>query len=162
METLVHILSMVERGMYQTLIDLTHAFLMVPVKAEHRCYLKYVFQGEIFQYLVLPFRYTGSPGIFSKIVGNIVARLRSCGLLVSFYLDDSWQGARTYKLSLDSCVCTFSLLQACDFIPKLSKSTLVPSTCIDILGTRVDSVSMVVTLPPKKADKILFLIRDWL
>ena len=153
---------MIQRGMFQTPIDLTDAFLTVPVKVEHHPYLKFIFQGQIFQYLVLPFGYTGSPRIFSKIIGNIVARLRSLGLLMSFYLDDSWQGAPSFKGCLDACVRTYSLLQACGFIPKLSKSTLLPSTCIDILGTRVDSVSVTVTLPPKKSEKILSLIQHHL
>ena len=53
---------------------------------------------------------------------------------------------------------TFRLLQACGFIPKISKCTLVPSTCIEILGVIVNSISMTVSLPKSKEIQILEMI----
>ena len=95
-----HILQMVEFGWHMKSIDITDAFLMVPVKKGHGILLKFVFEGKVCMYLVLPFGYTGSPRIFTKVLKPILARLRSWGLSVSFYLDDSWQGAPTYRKCL--------------------------------------------------------------
>ena len=158
METLQHILHMVHFGWYMTSIDITDAFLTVPVKKAHRILLKFVFEGNVYMYLVLPFGYTGSLRIFTKILKPLLARLRSWGLSVSFYLDDSWQGAPTYWKCLHTCFEMFRLLQACGFIPKISKCTLVPSPCIEILGVIVNSISMTVSLPKSKELKILDLI----
>ena len=103
MEMLQHILQMVEFGWHMTSIDITDAFLSVPVKKAHSILLKFVFQGKVYMYLVLPFGYTGSLRIFTKILKPILARLHSWGLLVSFYFDDSWRGAPAYRKCLHSC-----------------------------------------------------------
>ena len=77
METLHHIMQMVEFGWHMTSIDIKDAFLTVPVKERHRILLKFMFEGKVYMYLVLPFGYTGSPQIFTKILKPILARLRS-------------------------------------------------------------------------------------
>ena len=108
METLQHILSMVTPNMFMTNIDIVEAYLMVPMSHKSSLYLKFSFRNKIYQYIVLPFGYTGSPKVFTKILKPIIARLRSLGFEVSFYLDDSWQGAASYKESLRCCLATFS------------------------------------------------------
>ena len=158
METLQHILSMVTPNMYMMNIDIVDAYLVVPMSMNSSCYLKFSFQGKIFKYIVLPFGYTGSPKIFTKILKPIIARLRSAGFQVSFYLDNSWQGANTYKESLKCCIATFTLLQECGFVPNLRKSNLIPSQKIEILGAIVDSVEMCVKLPKSKEGTVIQLI----
>ena len=142
METLSHILAQVQKGWYQTKIDITDAFLSVLVKRAHCSYIKFIFNGSIWYYLVLPFGYTGSPRIFTKNLGVVAARLRNYGLAVLFYLDDSWQGGSTYRDLLCTCVTMYSLLQQCGFIPKISKCSLKLAKCIEILGCLIDSDSI--------------------
>ena len=88
METLQHILSMIEPNMYQSCVDLQDAFLTVPILRCHCLYLKFMLDGKILMYLTLPFGYTGSPCLFTKILRPLIARLRSLCHLVCFYLDD--------------------------------------------------------------------------
>ena len=100
-ETLQHILTMVTpSNMFMTNIDIVDAYLVVPMNKQSSLYLKFSFQGKIYQYIVLPFGYTGSPKIFTKILKSVIAQLMSLGFQVSFYLNDSWQGANTYRESL--------------------------------------------------------------
>ena len=88
METLQHILHLIEPNFWMSSIDICDAFLGIPVLAAHQIYLKFEFNGEIMMYVCLPFGYTGSPRIFTKVLRPILARLRSLGYIVSFYLDD--------------------------------------------------------------------------
>ena len=84
------------------------------------------------------------------------------GLTVSFYLDDSWQAAKSCKKCINTCFQTFKVVTSCGFLPNLKKSQLIPSQCITILGTVVDSVKMIIYLPKEKERKILSLIKHTL
>ena len=141
-----------------TILDLQGAFLTVPCKPEHCAYIKFIFQGKVWKYIILPFGYCISPKIFTKILPVIVSRLHSLSFTVTFYLDDSWQCGETYRRCLDSCFNTFKLVTACGFLPNLEKSQLTTSQCIAVLGTVVDSMRMIVYLPKEKEEEILKLI----
>ena len=134
METIQSILHLVEKNSYQTCIDVTDALLTVPVKIKHQIFWKFSYKGKLYQYMVLPFGYTGSPRIFTKIFKPLLAKLQSLGMIFSVYLDDSWQGGRTFKECLQNCIKTFCLIQDCGFIPKLSKCSLFPKQIMEILG----------------------------
>ena len=159
-ETLVTILELVTENCHMTILDLKDAFLGIPIKREHCKYLKFVFDGNVLMYIVLPFRYTGSPRIFTKILRVIASRLRRDGHIVTFYLDDSWQCGRNFKICSKTCQATFKLITSCGFIPNMQKSKLIPSQKIVALGTVIDSVSMTISLPKEKEEGIMELISD--
>ena len=133
---------------------------MVPLNKQHCTYLKFIFEGRIYMYIVLPFGYTQAPRIFTKIIKPLVARLRTLGHVVTFYLDDSWQAANTYENCLRSCQATYLLLANCGFIPNIKKSRLIPSQIVQILGTIVNSITMTIYLPKDKEISILNLLRQ--
>ena len=160
MGTLHSILHLIEPSMYMSSIDLQDGFLVVPIKPGHRLYMRFIFDNKLMQYVVLPFGYTRSPRIFTKILRPLVSRLRALGYIVTFYLDDSWQGGYNYSRCLNTCIATFTLLCDCGFIPNLNKSTLVPCQKILILGTYLDSVKMEITLPDDKVQGTLKMIES--
>ena len=124
METLQHILHLIECGFWMKHINICDAFLGIPVLPKHQIYLKFEFDREILMYVCLPFGFTGFPRIFTKVLRPVLART------VSFYLDDLWQGDTSFK--------------------NLEKSVLVPAQCITIPGTVLDFVNMMVFLPKDK------------
>ena len=75
METLQHILSMIEPQMYQTCNNLQDAFLTVLVLHKQHLYIKFFFKGKILMFLTLSFGYTRSPHLFTKVLCPLVARL---------------------------------------------------------------------------------------
>ena len=133
---------------------------MVPLNSKDCCYLKFVFESQIYMYIVLPFRYTQAPRIFTKIIKPLVAHLRTLGHIVTIYLDNSWQSANTYQNCIQACDATFCLLADCGFIPNIKKSKLIPSQIIQILGTIVNSITMMIYLPKEKELSILKLLRS--
>ena len=162
METLQSILHLVTPQCWQTILDLQDAYLTVPVKFAHQIFLKFTFQGQIYMYIVLPFGYTQAPRIFTKIIKPIVARLRSFGITVMFYLDDSWQAGESFNDCLQACKETFRLLTACGFIPNIKKSKLIPSQIVTVLGTVINSLNMTIYLPTEKEKAVLTLIKTCL
>ena len=100
METLQSILFLVTQNCFMTNLDLVDAFLTVPLKRALCHLFRFTFEGQTFMYTSLPFGYTDSPRIFTKILKPVVAKLRSLGHILTYYLDDSWQSARSYRTSL--------------------------------------------------------------
>ena len=162
METLQHILYLVNHNCYMMGLDIVNAFLTVPVNRSICKLFKFSFEGQVYMYTSLPFGYTDSPCISTKILKPVVSKLRSQGHVLTFYLDDFWQSAQSYKASLNTCIEMFKLLTSVGFIPNLKKSQLKPTQCITILGSCLNSKNMLVSLPREKEDGIITLINETL
>ena len=66
-ETLQHILYLIEKNCYMTRLDYLNAFLMVAIKPAHTKYLIFEFERYIYKYLALSCHYKDSPQIYTKI-----------------------------------------------------------------------------------------------
>ena len=93
METLQHILYLVTPDCFMTGIDLVDAFLTAPLDHSFCNLFTFVFKGQAYKYVCLPFGFTDFPRIFTKVLKLVLARLCSQGHIVTFYLDNSWQSA---------------------------------------------------------------------
>ena len=56
-------------------IDLTAAYLHVPIHPRSRKYLRFVNEHQVFQFTALPFGISLSPWIFTKLMNVIAAQL---------------------------------------------------------------------------------------
>ena len=76
-------------------LDLKHGYYTIPIAAEHRKYLKFVWGGQLYEFQSLPMGLTSSPRIFTEIMKPVfIASLRRRGYTNSGYIDDfSLQGA---------------------------------------------------------------------
>ena len=84
METLQSILHLVTPNCWMTISDLLDTYLSVPVLPALSIFLKFVFQGKIYMFKVLPFGYTGAPHIFTKLLKPLTAHLYKAGITVTF------------------------------------------------------------------------------
>ena len=142
MLTCESLLKTVRQGDWFTSIDIKDAFLHIPIYPPHRKFLRFAFEGVLYQYTVLPFGLRLSPRTFVKCTMAVLAPLRKRGLRLSTYIDD-WllygdspqQVARHTRLVL-------SHLAALGFTVNMDKSVLVPSQRIDFIGVTLDSRSM--------------------
>ena len=80
MLTCQSLLKTVRQGDWFTSIDIKDAFLHVPIYPPHRKFLRFAFEGEIFQYTVLPFGLRLSPRTFVKCTMAALVPLRRMGL----------------------------------------------------------------------------------
>ena len=69
-------------------IDLTDAYLHVPIHHQSRKYLRFVHEDQVYHFSALPFGMSLSPLIFSKLMDVIAAFLRQRAISVFPYLDD--------------------------------------------------------------------------
>ncbi len=88
MLTLKHILTCGRGQDWFVAIDLKDAYFHVSILPRHRPFLRFVFEGQAYQYKVLPFRLSLSPRVFTKIAEAALAPLREVGICILNYLDD--------------------------------------------------------------------------
>lgn len=130
---------------FMSKIDLEDAYFTVPVHASSRKFLRFVFRGQLYQFVCLPFGLSISPFIFTKLLKPVVTYLRSQGCLLVVYLDDF--------------LCIGSDSASLGFIINQRKSCFVPATRCEILGFIIDSSHYVLELPVNKKEAILSCIK---
>lgn len=88
METLKAITEILQEGEFLTSLDFTEAYLHVPIQKSHHQYLRFSVESRHFQFRALPFGVCSAPRVFTKVLVNLVACLRSKGVHVHPYLDN--------------------------------------------------------------------------
>ena len=76
-------------------IDLSDAYMTLPIEEESRNYLCFQFQDQKFQFCVLPFGLNDAPRAFIK---TLKPPVRSLGFKLVVYLDDIILAASTKEL----------------------------------------------------------------
>lgn len=88
MEDLKTAIRLISPNCFMATIDLEDSYLLVPVNILYRKYLRFSFQGKIFEFCALPFGLSSAPYIFTKLLKTVAASLREKGFLSIIYLDD--------------------------------------------------------------------------
>ena len=155
METLQTALKLVTPNCYMASVDLKDAYYSVPVREEHRKYLRFQWEDKLWQFNCMPNGLALAPRKFTKLLKPVFATLRAKGHLSSAFLDDSFLLAETRVACLHNVSDSVQLMRSLGFIIHPDKSVLVPTRQIQYLGVVLDSESMTVTLTPeRKADLV--------
>jgi hypothetical protein len=88
MEGLPVVCSLIEPNNFTLKLDLTDAYYSVPVYPEYRRFLRFVFNGKIFEIQCLPFGLKSAPPAFTRLMTPVTAHIRSLGIRIVIYLDD--------------------------------------------------------------------------
>lgn len=141
-------------------IDLKDAYFLIPIHRESRKYLRFYFQGQLFEFLVLPFGLSTAPYIFTKVLKPVIHFLRARGLLSVVYLDDFLCIGDNFEKCLFNLHTTMSLLKSLGFIINDKKSDTSPSMSCQFLGFIFNSELMTMEITRNKRAKILSMIQD--
>ncbi|XP_051565130.1 uncharacterized protein LOC127447349 [Myxocyprinus asiaticus] len=88
MLTQKRILASVRHQDWFAAVDLKDAHFHASVLPRRRPFLRFAFEGQAYQYKVLPFGLSLSPCIFTKVAEAALALLREMGICILNYLDD--------------------------------------------------------------------------
>jgi hypothetical protein len=80
--------EMIRPNCFFTKLDLSDAYLTVPVRTEHRTFLGFEWKSRFYHWNVLPFGLSLSPWAFTKLLKPVVAFCRKLGIDLIDYLDD--------------------------------------------------------------------------
>lgn len=153
-------LKLIHQGSYMCTIDLKDAYYTVPVYKDHRQFLSFKFNNEIYEYLTLPFGLASAPHAFTKLTKPILAWLRKQGITCVLYLDDFLIIDREYHKCKYNTRIVLKILLDLGFIVNLEKSKIEPTTECTYLGYIFNSERMIIFLPDEKKLKILNFINE--
>ncbi|CAD6230766.1 GSCOCG00012196001-RA-CDS [Cotesia congregata] len=138
--------------------DLQDAYFMIPIHKNFWKFLRFFWNGRLYEFICMPFGLSSAPWIFTKISKPIVSFLRSLGYLSVVYLDDWWLVNDSIALCSQNVKILREFLESLGFIINEKKSKLIPSTSCKFLGFIFDSEQMTVELTEEKRFKIHELI----
>ena len=78
----------IENVIFLASIDIKDDFYSVLIFPGHRNYLRFIWKGKNYQFLVMPNGYIDGMRIFNKLVKPVFASLHELGYESSVYVDD--------------------------------------------------------------------------
>ena len=151
-ETLSSILKLVERNAFMAAVDLKDAYYSIRVCKEDRKYLRFWWDGQLYQFTCMPNGLSSAPRLFIKILKPPLTSLHKEDHIVSGYLDDLCLQGKTYEECLTNVIDTIKLLEELGFVVHSLKSALIPSREIEILGFVISTVLITVELTLDKKE----------
>lgn len=154
MDNIFTAVSLLSEGDFMASVDLRDAYYTVPIHTESRKYLRFVWQGQLWQFKTLPNGLSSAPRLFTKLLKPVFACLRQSKHKVVGYLDDTIIIGKTKSRTLESVTATTMLLSRLGFIIHPIKSVLEPTQEIEFLGFRLNTIRMEITLPVDKGKDV--------
>ena len=139
MDHLANIVPNLSIGLWAISIDLTDAYLHVPVREAHQRFLRFALSvEEIIQFLVLCFGLRTAPRVFTKLVIVIAAYLRRRGFQIFMFLDDWLLVHQDVHVLMAQAKDLVNLVTELGFLINWEKSDLQPSQSFVYLGVQFD------------------------
>ena len=160
METLNHTIQLMTPGCFMASIDLKDAYYSIPVAQEHRKYLRFYWQGTLYQFTCLPNGLAEAPRKFTKVLRVPFTHLRSKGHESSAYIDDSALFAQSFDSCMENIHDTMELMDSLGFTIHPEKSVIKPTHILTYLGFILNSLDMTVTMTDDKKEKIKRICRE--
>ena len=148
------ILPLIKRGMFMTSLDLKDAYFSLPIAKRYKKYLRFIWQGQLYEYQCLCFGLSLAPFYFTKVMKPIFSKLRREGINCTFYIDDSLYLNHSKNVLEANTNKALSLFHSLGFTVNAEKSLLTPSRQMVHLGFVLDTTAYTVSLPAEKVDKI--------
>ena len=149
----IHMLrDLLRKGDYLIKIDLKDAYFTVPLSQEHQKFIRFLWEGTLYEFTCLPFGLAVAPRVFTKVLKLVVAWLRQLGIRLIIYLDDILILAPSKELAELHVATVIYLLVNLGI--NYEKSILIPATEMEFLGFLVNSVTLTLSLPRDKIRKV--------
>ena len=151
MDSIHTCIELMRPNCYMASIDLRDAYYSASVDESHQKFLKFQWQGVLYQFTCLAQGLSSAPRLFTKLR---FSHLRRKGHISSSYLDDSLLMGQFFcecQQNVDDTLHTFREL---GFIPHDTKSITTPTQIIEHLGFVLNSIEMTVSISPDKHQKL--------
>ena len=143
-------------------LDLKDDFLHVPIGKKSRKFLRFSFEGTLYEFSCLPFGLNISPYVFTNILKPVVNYLREKGQLSVIYLDDILVLGNSFDDCYQNLKTTIDLLKSLGFLINYEKSDLKPSKICPYLGFLFNSTNLSVELPHDKRTNLRCLVEKFM
>ena len=159
METAQTVQDSVREGDWLISLDMMDAYFHIPIHPQSRKFLRFVFNGKVFQFKALCFGLSTAPQVFTRVLAPLSKIVHLAGFRIVLYLDDWLVLAKTREEVLRARKFLLELAQELGIIINREKSHLDPSQSLVYLGIQIDTIRFWVSPAKKRIDKALCLQR---
>ena len=142
MENIYKAMELMTKDCFLASVDLEKAYYSVSIAEIHRKYLRFKFEGKVFEYCCLPNGLSTAPRLFTKLMRVLFSELRKDGHMSVMYIDDSLLVADNKQDCIRGINDTIDILKKAGFCINWEKSMLAPCHRIEFLGFVLSSSSM--------------------
>ncbi|XP_067307872.1 uncharacterized protein [Pseudorasbora parva] len=132
----------IKRNDWFTSVDLKDAFFHISIYPPHRKFLRFAYQGNCYEFTVLPFGMSLSPRCFCLCAEAGLTPLRMSGLRILTYIDDWLIIADSREKVLQDTSRVLAHITSLGFRVNVNKSNFTPSQRVIFLGMELNSFSM--------------------
>ena len=134
METPESIRTSLIPGEWVSSIDLSDAYLHIPIHPNSRKYLRFCYKAQVFQFTSLPFGLATAPQVFTVTVKEVKLMALSRGLRIHQYLDDWLIRSQSQEEAQVNTQALVDLTQSLGWIINQEKSELKPTQVFSFVG----------------------------
>ena len=134
MDSLQSAVQLMKPHCWMAVLDLKDAYYSVPIRKDHRKYLRFEHDGQLYEFVCLPNGLSSAPRIFTKLLKPALARLREDGVLLVIYIDDIILLADDPQTLITYIHKATTLLKSLGFTIHEGKSLFTPSLRVAFLG----------------------------
>ena len=88
MDSLSTITKLVSQNCYMASVEMKNAYYSIPIRFSDRKFLRFIWEGELYEFTCLPNGLSCAPRIFSKILKTPLSTLHKQGHIAVAHLDD--------------------------------------------------------------------------
>ncbi len=141
-------------GEMATSVDLVNAYYHVKVHRASRKYLRFVYQGQVYQYRALPAGLSNSGQVFSRVISVVKSYAHMRGVTLHQFYDDWLLRAKTLNQAKVQTTWLVDFSENLGFVINYPKSELIPKQVFVFLGYLFDLVQGKVMPTPKRWEKL--------
>ena len=134
METPESIRSSLIPGEWVSSIDLSDAFLHIPIHPNSRKYLRFCHKSQVFQFTSLPFGLATAPQVFTMIIKEVKLMALTRGIRLHQYLDISLIRVQSQEEAQVNTQTVVDLTLSLGWIINQEKSELKPTQVFSFVG----------------------------
>ena len=134
METLEFIRTSLTPGEWVSSIDLSDAYLHIPIHPNSRKYLRFCHKSQVFQFTSHPFGLGTAPQVFTMIVKEVKLMALTRGIRLHQYLDSWLIRAQSQEEAQVNTQTVVDLTQSLGWIINQEKSELKPTQGFSFVG----------------------------
>ena len=162
MDTLQAALGLVTYNCWFISLDFSDAYYSLAVHPQHRKYLRFQFEGKLYEFTCVANGLRAGPRLFTKVLKVPLAYLREQkGISISGYLDDTVIISSSPQEVLKAGQDASDLFQDLGYMVSAEKSVLTPTQVIEYLGFKIDSRTMRVEMTDLKVNKLMKWLHEF-
>ena len=143
-------------------LDLSDAFLHVPLHKSFRKYMRFFHRGKAYQFRSICFGANFSPYIFSYLINTVMKFFHKLSIDICAYLDDMLAQHLVSSIMATQINFVVQVMSHLGWTVNLVKSILDPRQLMDYIGLHINFVNGMVYPPQDRWEKIQTLCTQFL